>query len=56
MPIDAPPPSIQPTYPDRATISNNHMHEIGIYGKQTSCYFQVRTSRNGTTPPLSALI
>eukprot|EP00656_Telonema_subtile_P039161 TRINITY_DN4429_c0_g1_i1.p1 TRINITY_DN4429_c0_g1~~TRINITY_DN4429_c0_g1_i1.p1 ORF type:complete len:518 (+),score=96.96 TRINITY_DN4429_c0_g1_i1:1085-2638(+) len=28
------------TYPDGNIIRSNHMHEIGIYGKQTSCYFQ----------------
>ena len=28
------------TYPQDNVIANNHMHEIGIYGKQTSCYFQ----------------
>ena len=28
------------TFPNRIEISNNHIHEIGIYGKQTSCYFQ----------------
>ena len=28
------------TYPNRITIANNHIHEIGIFGKQTSCYFQ----------------
>ena len=28
------------TYPNRLLIANNHIREIGIYGKQTSCYFQ----------------
>jgi len=28
------------TYPSNNVISTNHIHEIGIYGKQTSCYFQ----------------
>eukprot|EP00038_Savillea_parva_P031470 m.86905 g.86905 ORF g.86905 m.86905 type:complete len:585 (-) comp9682_c0_seq2:137-1891(-) len=28
------------TYPARNSITYNHMHEIGVYGKQTSCYFQ----------------
>jgi hypothetical protein len=28
------------TYPQDNVVANNHMHEIGIYGKQTSCYFQ----------------
>lgn len=27
------------TYPKNNVIAFNHMHEIGIYGKQTSCYF-----------------
>jgi len=30
----------QKTQPVNNLISNNHMHEIGVYGKQTSCYFQ----------------
>jgi hypothetical protein len=30
----------KPTYPNRNTFSNNHIHEVGIYGKQTSCFFQ----------------
>ena len=28
------------TFPDRNQISANHIHEYGVYGKQTSCYFQ----------------
>lgn len=27
-------------YPSGNLISNNHMHDIGVFGKQTSCYFQ----------------
>ena len=27
-------------YPSRNIIANNHIHDIGVYGKQTSCYFQ----------------
>jgi hypothetical protein len=27
------------TYPDRILIANNHIREIGVYGKQTSCLF-----------------
>jgi hypothetical protein len=26
-----------PTYPDRNLIARNHMHDVGVYGKQTSC-------------------
>ena len=29
-----------PTFPNRIHITNNHIHEVGVYGKQTSCYFQ----------------
>ena len=28
------------TYPNHNTIKGNHMHEVGVYGKQTSCIFQ----------------
>ena len=28
------------TFPNRIHITNNHIHEVGVYGKQTSCYFQ----------------
>jgi hypothetical protein len=35
-----------PTFPQGNTIANNHMHEIGIYGKQTSCYFQALGKAN----------
>jgi hypothetical protein len=34
------------TYPHDNLISNNHMHEIGLYGKQTSCYFQALGQHN----------
>jgi len=30
----------KPTQPVNNLISNNHMHEIGVFGKQTSCYIQ----------------
>ena len=33
------------TFPDSNVISSNLMHEIGIFGKQTSCYFQALTAR-----------
>jgi hypothetical protein len=33
----------KPTYPNRNSIVANHIHDFGLYGKQTSCYFQVRT-------------
>eukprot|EP01065_Artemidia_motanka_P001873 TRINITY_DN10870_c0_g4_i7.p1 TRINITY_DN10870_c0_g4~~TRINITY_DN10870_c0_g4_i7.p1 ORF type:complete len:835 (+),score=316.39 TRINITY_DN10870_c0_g4_i7:49-2553(+) len=29
-----------PTYPNKNTVARNHMHEYGVYGKQTSCFFQ----------------
>lgn len=29
-----------PQYPEGNFIAGNHIHEFGIYGKQTSCYFQ----------------
>lgn len=29
-----------PTYPNQNTIARNHIHEVGIYGKQTSCFGQ----------------
>ena len=35
-----------PTYPRGNLIAKNHMHEIGIYGKQTSCYFQALGQNN----------
>jgi len=28
------------TFPNRNLIANNHIREIGVYGKQTSCFFQ----------------
>lgn len=34
------------TYPANNDISNNHIHEIGVYGKQTSCYFQALGQNN----------
>lgn len=29
-----------PTYPNNNTLARNHMHEVGLYGKQTSCIGQ----------------
>ena len=29
-----------PTYPNNILIKGNHIREVGVYGKQTSCYFQ----------------
>jgi hypothetical protein len=29
-----------PTFPWCNTVANNHIHEVGIYGKQTSCFTQ----------------
>ena len=37
---------IAQTYPKNNLIANNHMHEIGVYGKQTSCYFQALGQTN----------
>ena len=34
------------TYPRGNVIKQNHMHEIGIFGKQTSCYFQALGQNN----------
>eukprot|EP01060_Flectonema_neradi_P016246 TRINITY_DN2283_c0_g1_i15.p1 TRINITY_DN2283_c0_g1~~TRINITY_DN2283_c0_g1_i15.p1 ORF type:complete len:827 (+),score=196.14 TRINITY_DN2283_c0_g1_i15:61-2541(+) len=34
------------TYPMNNTIAFNHMHEYGVYGKQTSCYFQSLTANS----------
>ena len=34
------------TYPMNNTIAFNHIHEYGIYGKQTSCYFQSLTANS----------
>ena len=34
------------TYPRWNIIAGNHMHEIGVYGKQTSCYFQALGQEN----------
>lgn len=31
---------MQPTYPANNLIRNNHIHDIGMYGKQISCFFQ----------------
>jgi len=28
------------TYPSNITIAYNHIHDIGVYGKQTSCFIQ----------------
>ena len=33
-----------PTYPNRIMIRGNHIHEVGVFGKQTSCYFQALAS------------
>lgn len=35
-----------PTYPQGNTIASNHMHETGIFGKQTSCVFQALGQNN----------
>ena len=34
------------TYPRGNVISANHIHEIGIFGRQTSCYFQALGQNN----------
>ena len=36
-----------PTYPNGNTFANNHVHDYGVFGKQTSCYFQA-LSANAT--------
>ena len=35
-----------PTYPNRNLVARNHMHEIGVYGKQTSCFAQQLSSNS----------
>ena len=35
-----------PTYPNNNTIARNHFHEIGLYGKQTSCIGQMLASNS----------
>ena len=37
---------VEETYPDGNLFANNHIHEFGVYGKQTSCYFQSRGANN----------
>lgn len=37
---------MQPAYPAANVISNNHIHDFGMYGKQVSCYFQAVTCGN----------
>eukprot|EP01060_Flectonema_neradi_P034851 TRINITY_DN6248_c0_g1_i1.p1 TRINITY_DN6248_c0_g1~~TRINITY_DN6248_c0_g1_i1.p1 ORF type:complete len:851 (+),score=175.79 TRINITY_DN6248_c0_g1_i1:40-2553(+) len=34
------------TYPNHNEVSYNHMHEIGVYGKQTSCFFQALSANS----------
>jgi len=36
-----------PTYPDQNTVARNHMHENGLFGKQSSCFAQ-QLSANST--------
>jgi len=36
-----------PTYPNHNAVLRNHMHEIGVFGKQTSCFAQ-QLSANST--------
>lgn len=36
-----------PTYPNENTVARNHFHEVGRYGKQTSCFAQ-QLSANST--------
>jgi hypothetical protein len=35
-----------PTYPNRNLIQFNHIHHVGVYGKQTSCYFQALSANS----------
>ena len=34
------------TYPNRNLIQRNHIHHVGVFGKQTSCYFQALTANS----------
>ena len=34
------------SYPSGLLVARNHMHEIGVWGKQTSCFFQGVSGRN----------
>jgi len=42
-------PALASAASDRNTVSLNHIHHIGIYGKQTSCVVQSVTSRTSIT-------
>lgn len=35
-----------PTYPNHNTLARNHLHEVGLYGKQTSCVGQFLTANS----------
>lgn len=35
-----------PTYPNKNLVARNHMHEVGVYGKQTSCFAQQLSSNS----------
>ena len=35
-----------PTYPNNNLVARNHIHEIGVYGKQTSCFAQQLSSNS----------
>lgn len=36
----------EPTYPNKNLIQFNHIHHVGVFGKQTSCYFQALTANS----------
>ena len=35
-----------PTYPNHNLVARNHIHEVGVYGKQTSCFGQQLSSNS----------
>ena len=37
---------VAPTYPNRNVISRNHVHNYGVYGKQTSAFFQALSANS----------
>jgi len=39
----------RPTYPNRNTVRFNHIHEVGIFGKQTSCVCAILSANSTIT-------
>ena len=35
-----------PTFPTKNIVKNNWMHDLGVFGKETSCYFQAVAGQN----------